>query len=108
MKPRTAERFALRSRVFFSAIDQAIEGEGTIADLSKTGCRVQSDTQPPKGTEVKLNLFLSDYNWPMKVDRAVVRWTQGRTFGVEFLNLQSAQRDRLVRVIMKLKQDVGY
>jgi hypothetical protein len=108
MKPRAVERFALHSRVFFSGIEVPVEGEGTIFDLSKTGCRVQSDTQPSKGIELKLELFLSDYSWPMKVDRAVVCWIKGRTFGLEFVSLQSAQRDRLIRVIMKLKQDVGH
>lgn len=108
MKPRAAERFPLCSRVFFSGIDVNVEGEGTISDLSKTGCRVQSDSQPSPGVELKLELFLSDYSWPMKVDRAVVCWIKGRTFGLEFANLQAAQRDRLTRVIMKLKQDVGH
>ncbi len=108
MKPRAAERFPLRSRVLFSGIDLTVEGEGTISDLSKTGCRVQSDTQPSKGIDLKLELFLSDYSWPMKVDRAVVCWIKGRTFGLEFVSLQAAQRDRLIRVIMKLKQDVGH
>ena len=108
MKPRTSERFSPRSLIFFAGLEVAIEGEGKISDLSKMGCRVESDTQPAKGVELKLELFLSDYSWPMKVDRAVVRWIKGRTFGLEFLSLQSAQRDRLVRVIMKLKQDIGH
>ncbi len=108
MKPRTTERFPHRFRVLFSGIEAAIEGEGTITDLSKGGCRIESETCPPKGAELKIELSLSDYFWPMKVDRAVVRWTKGRTFGVEFVTLQSAQRDRLVRVVMKLKQDAGH
>jgi hypothetical protein len=37
-----------------------------------------------------------------------VRWVKKRTVGLEFVALQSSQRDRLVRVIMKLKQDAGY
>lgn len=108
MKPRMAERFSLRSRVSFSGIGTELKGEGTLADLSKTGCRVESDTQPPKGTELKLELFLPDYAWPLKIDRAVVCWTKSRAFGLELVNLQSAQRDRLTRIIMKLKQDVGH
>jgi hypothetical protein len=108
MKPRTAERFLLRSRVSFSGIGIEIKGEGMFSDLSKTGCRVESDTRPPKGTELKLELFLSDYAWPLKIDRAVVCWTKGRAFGLELVSLQSAQRDRLTRMIMKLKQDVGH
>ena len=108
MKPRMAERFLLRSRVTFSGIGVELKGEGTLSDLSKTGCRIESDTRPPEGTELKLELFLSDYAWPMKVDRAVVRWTKGRAFGLELVSLQSAQRDRLTRIIMKFKQDVGH
>jgi len=108
MKPRMAERFLLRSRVAFSGIGIELKGEGTLLDLSKTGCRVESDNPPPEGTELKVEIFLSDYAWPMKVDRAVVRWTKGRAFGLELVTLQSAQRDRLTRLIMKFKQDVGH
>lgn len=108
MKPRMAERFSHRTRVSFSGIDVETKGEGTLSDLSKTGCRIESDTRPPQGTELKLEIFLSDYAWPMKIDRAVVRWTKGRAFGLELVNLQSAQRDRLTRIIMKFKQDVGH
>jgi hypothetical protein len=108
MKPRMAERFSHRTRVSFSGIDVETKGEGTLSDLSKTGCRIESDTRPPQGTELKLEIFLSDYAWPMKIDRAVVRWTKGRAFGLELVSLQSAQRDRLTRIIMKFKQDVGH
>jgi hypothetical protein len=98
----------LRSRVLSSGIGIEIKGEGILSGPSKTGCRVESDTRPPKGTELKLKLFLSDYTWPLKIDRAVVCWTKGRAFGLELVSLQSAQRDRLTRMIMKLKQDVGH
>jgi len=57
---------------------------------------------------LKVEIFLSDYDGPMKIDRAVVRWTKGRAFGLELVTLQSAQRDRLTRIIMKFKQDVGH
>ena len=57
MKPRTAERFEFHSRVVFSGIEVAVKGEGTISDLSKTGCRVQSATQPSKNLKLKLELF---------------------------------------------------
>jgi len=108
MKPRMTERFLLRCRVTFSGTGIEMKGEGILSDLSKTGCRVESDKPPPEGTELKLEIFLSDYAWPMKIDRAVVRWTKGRAFGLELVALQSAQRDRLTRIIMKFKQDVGH
>ena len=108
MQPRTAERFAHRFRIEYCGIGVPIEGHGAVIDLSKSGCRMETDTVPAKGAELKLQLFLADYSWPMKVDRAVVRWVKKRTVGLEFVALQSSQRDRLVRVIMKLKQDAGY
>jgi len=108
MQPRTSERFRYRVRVFFAGIENDVEGEGTVADLSKGGCRIESETQPPIGTEVKLSLFMPDFSWPMKVDRAAVQWVKGETFGVRFLSLQSAQQERLTRCIMKLKQQAGY
>ena len=108
MQPRTSERFAHRSRIEYCGVTVAIEGHGVVIDLSKSGCRMETNIVPNKGAELKLQLFLADYSWPMKVDRAVVRWVKNRTVGLEFVALQSSQRERLVRLIMKLKQDVGY
>src|SRR6476660_6260277 len=76
MQPRTAERFAHRFRIEYCGIGVPIEGHGAVIDLSKSGCRMETDTVPAKGAELKLQLFLADYSWPMKVDRAVVRWVK--------------------------------
>jgi hypothetical protein len=108
MQPRTSERFAHRFRIEYCGISVAIEGHGVVIDLSKSGCRMEANIVPTKGAELKVQLFLADYSWPMKVDRAVVRWVKNRTVGLEFVTLQTSQRDRLTRVIMKLKQDAGY
>ncbi|HEX3203240.1 MAG TPA: PilZ domain-containing protein [Nitrospiraceae bacterium] len=108
MKPRTSERFPHRIRVEFSALDASVEGKGMITDLSKGGCCVESNTLAPKGTELQVSLFMPDYTWPMKVERAIVRWVKRTTFGVEFLTVQSSHRERLSRFIMKLKEEAGY
>jgi len=108
MNPRTSERFQQRIRVEFSALDSSVEAKGMITDLSKGGCCVESDVLPPKNKELRMSLSLPDFTWPMKVERAVVRWVKRTTFGVEFLTVQSSQRERLARFIMKLKDEVGY
>ena len=79
-----------------------------ITDLSKGGCCVESGTLAPKGMELRVSLFMPDFTWPMKVERAVVRWVKRTTFGVEFLSVQSSHRERLNRFIMKLKEEAGY
>ena len=108
MNPRTSERFQQRIRVEFSALESSVEGKGMVTDLSKGGSCVESDVLPPKGTELRMSLFLPDFTWPMKVERAVVRWVKRSTFGVEFMTVQSSQRERLARFIMKLKEEAGY
>jgi peptidoglycan/xylan/chitin deacetylase (PgdA/CDA1 family) len=108
MKPRMSERFPVRVDVIFFAYGTDTEGKGIIADLSKGGCHMESDAQPNPGAELRLSILMPDYTWPMKVDRAIVRWVKGRHFGVEFLSMHSSQRDRLTRFIMKVKQERGY
>jgi len=108
MKPRMTERFPVRVDLIFLTQGRLTEAKGTITDLSKGGCRAESDAQPKAGAELRLSILIPDYSWPMKVDRAIVRWVKGRHFGVEFLSMQASHRDRLNRFIMKAKQDRGY
>ncbi|WP_447978268.1 PilZ domain-containing protein [Candidatus Nitrospira bockiana] len=107
MRPRSSERYRLQVRVFFQG-DGGLEGEGVVVDLSRGGCRVECDHQPANGSELRVSLFVPDYSWPMTVERALVRWVKGRSFGLEFLSLQDAQRARLSRFIMRLKEQVGH
>jgi hypothetical protein len=92
-KPRIATRHKLSCRAFFSSA--GLEGEGLVNDLSKTGCKIQCQTVPELGATVKTDLFLPDYPRPLKVERGLVRWVKGDTFGVEFTELQASQRERL-------------
>ena len=97
MTERKAPRHPARFRTFFSS--GAEEGEGTARDLSKLGCRVESATVFPVGTEVEVWLFSPDFDWPLKVDKAVIRWTATESFGAEFLEVGTVQRERLRRLI---------
>jgi hypothetical protein len=45
--------------------------------------------------ELTVKLFLPDHEWELKLERAVVRWIEGKTFGLEFLSLRPAQRERI-------------
>ncbi len=92
-KPRIATRHKLSCRAFFST--GGLEGEGIVNDLSKTGCKIQCQTIPEVGATVKVDLFLPDYPRPLKIERGLVRWIKTDSFGLEFVELQASQRERL-------------
>jgi len=60
-----------------------------------------SHTQVQVGTTLRLSLFLHDQQWPVRIDRAMVRWVNGNSFGLEFAEIRSTQRERIRAIIMK-------
>ena len=99
---RNAPRIRLTCRLFF-ANDNHLEGEATVIDLSKTGCAAESETIVAAGMILDLSIFLPDYEWQLHINQAIVRWVRGQIFGVEFQNLRPVQRERLRRLVEKLR-----
>lgn len=91
---RVHDRADTDFRAFFTD-GQYLEGEGTVLDISKSGCRVLCPCDLKEGTTVEVWLFMPNYEWPLRIERALVRWTEGEEFGLQFLTLRPAQRERL-------------
>jgi hypothetical protein len=102
---RQAARVRMHVRIFFTT--EGIEGEGVVLDLTKSGCRVQCEGEISVGAEIEAHIYSPDYDWPLKVRRAIVRWTKAGEFGVEFLELLPAQRERLRRFLAEKKFKVS-
>lgn len=102
---RKTPRFHTQVRIFFTA--GASEGEGVVLDMSKGGCRVQCETDIAPGAEIEAQIYFPDYEWPLKIQRAVVRWTNGDVFGVEFLDMLPAQKSRLRAMVVQKKFQFG-
>lgn len=102
MAERRGRRLNLNCRLFFFGEDD-FEGEATILDLSTGGCQATSLTEVQVGMTVRLSLFLQDQEWPVRIDEALVRWVKGASFGLEFTEIRSAQRERIRAMIMKAK-----
>jgi len=103
MQERRGRRATLTCRMFFFG-DQDFEGEATVQDVSTNGCRAASTIALTVGMPLKLSLFLPDsYNWPLRVEEAVVRWIDGEQFGLEFTEFRLAQRDRLRALMMRTR-----
>ena len=69
-----------------------------MADLSETGCRVQS-THPLKvGTSLAL---VTELPHPVLITEARVVWVAGQWSGLEFLRVSPTERTRLRRFLWK-------
>jgi hypothetical protein len=104
MDRRGAERALVDCPVTFTS--EEIQGsvakvDGTLVDLSKTGCKVASPTPPHRGSQITLILYLPDGGPPMRLIGTIVRHVGSRTFGAEFLPVTPAERRRLQAIIFK-------
>lgn len=74
-------------------------GEGTVSDLSLTGCSVVCKEVVLTDSYVKLSVILPDPTLSLFIELGKVRWVRGHAFGVEFIRLPTISRDRLDRVV---------
>lgn len=95
---RQHRRFPVQFRSSFSSVN-IVGGEGALADLSVRGCRIESRIAVKPGTELQLKVHLPNESAPLGISVAVVRWSRGETFGVEFMDMKDEEWKRLGRFI---------
>jgi c-di-GMP-binding flagellar brake protein YcgR len=104
MDRRGAERAPMDCPVRFTPEERLEDGskvEGTLLDISKTGCRIYSLEPPAPGNHILLILPLPDGEPPMCLIGTIVRHVRGHEFGAEFLPLSAEGRRRLQAIIFK-------
>lgn len=80
------------------------EGDGTLIDLSREGCRRLSDVPFTIGEQHRLILQVSKKSHPIIVEAAVVRWTQEHTHGIKFTSMQSTHESHLQELLLDLRR----
>ena len=70
-------------------------GEGTVLNLSSTGCLLECEGTVMEGSYLAVRLLLPDNGRALIIDLAAVRWVRRHHFGVEFLRLPASERHRL-------------
>lgn len=101
-RDRRGRRILLSCRLFFFGEDD-FEGEAALLDISASGCRASSSIPLQTGMILRLSLFLPDHQWPLRINQAIVRWIESREFGLEFVDITMAQRERLRTLVMKTR-----
>jgi hypothetical protein len=74
-------------------------GEGTLFDLSATGCRMQSNAALTPGSYLALHFEVPQTEAPLAVEVSVVRWHKDNQFGIEFLRYAEGVRERVSDLI---------
>ena len=78
------------------------EGEGTVLELSKSGCQIKTAVSLEVGNYLALNMGLPGQSSPMNVEVAVVRWAREGQFGVVFIICADAEQTRLRQYLQAL------
>ena len=83
MEQRKSLRFPVKFRSSFSSIG-IVGGEGSVVDLSIRGCRIESPIDVQPGASLEVRIEAREHEPPIQIQAAIVRWSRGREFGLEF------------------------
>jgi len=100
---RYAERAPINCRVVYSGEDGAriVQVEGTLQDLSKTGCKILGKTQPVMGGDLTIHLHIEEGGTPLCLTGGQVTWVKGFSFAIRFPRLTAEERRRVQEVIWR-------
>ncbi|MDH5640789.1 MAG: PilZ domain-containing protein [Nitrospira sp.] len=100
---RDQPRFMTQFRGSLSGKHQ--EGKGRTLDISSGGCRIESDLKVEQGATFEFRLHIPGLDWPLRVDEATVRWTDGKTFGIAFTKINPQELEKLKDVLADLESE---
>lgn len=100
---RYAERVPIHYRVSYTGTEGArvVNLEGSLRDLSQTGCKVLGTVLPALGATITVTLHLEDGQAPLRVTDGTVSWIKGSVFALRFPKLTEEERKRIQAVIWK-------
>ena len=102
---RRHERFCVELPASFSG--RPSRAEGTILNLSIMGGRVRTPFTVRKDDCLGVLIDIPKYERPLYVSRAWVRWSNGRDFGMEFIEMELEDQQRLAETIQAIQAAPG-
>lgn len=104
MEQRKNRRFHVQFRSSFSSIAM-VGGEGTVVDLSIRGCRIESPTDVQPGASLEVRIAVIEHEPPIQIQQALVRWSRGRQFGLEFETMVPEEWARLQHTVKQIEME---
>ena len=103
MESRKSPRVAVQLPLLFSGIEQA--GDGIILNISREGCLVTAEHVATPPAYVQLDMQLWEGQEPVRIELAAVRWASESRFGLEYIKLDSTQKERLASFMAMLERN---
>lgn len=100
MQPRCSPRTYVRYQASVQTDNRV--GEGTLFDLSSTGCRIQSTISLTPGNYLALSIEAPEIKHPLGIEVSIVRWRKDDQVGIEFLRYAHGDRERVANLIENL------
>ena len=104
MEQRKNLRFHVQFRSSFSSIGM-VGGEGNLVDLSLNGCRIESLTAVQPGASLEIRIEATEHEPPIQIQEALVRWSRGRQFGLEFVTMDTGEWARLQHTVKQIEME---
>ena len=104
MDLRRHQRFPVHFQSVFSD-SHRVEWVGTVVNVSKGGCLVETGSHVFSGMYVSLRLDVPGETLPILIERAAVRWNRGREVGVGFITVAPPHQERFDQLLKRLKQE---
>ena len=101
MDQRKYERVRVGYSASFSG--HSYRAPGMILNLSTGGCRAHTPFVVKKDECLGVLIDVPQYEHPIYVGRAEVRWSNGQEFGMEFMHIELEDRQRLSETIRAIK-----
>ena len=102
MEQRKNLRFPVKFRSSFSSIGM-VGGEGSIVDLSIRGCHIESSIDVQPGASLDIRIKVVEDEPPIHVQAAIVRWSRGGEFGLEFEVIAPTEWTHLQEFVRQLE-----
>jgi PilZ domain len=83
----------------------AVNGRGLVVDISMAGCTFHTEAELAEGNVLRMGLELANEASPIRVEAVIIRSLRSGRVGVEFLQFENGERERLQRFIRGLMLD---
>jgi len=93
-------RVAVRYPVTF--VVSRLTQQGMVTEIALGGCSLEVNVVLALGAKLKLEILVSEKEPPIVIQQAVVRSVRPTGFGVQFMEIHDAEKERLGRVLEQL------
>ncbi len=76
--------------------------EGTVTEIALGGCSLEANVVLAIGAKFRMDILIANNEPPLVINQALVRSIRQTGFGIQFMEIQDAEKERLSRVLEKL------